>query len=327
MNYSDLVSVIVPVYNVEKYLIKCVDSIINQTYRNLEIILVDDGSTDNSRRICDEYKQKDNRIVVIHKENGGLSDARNTGLNICTGEYITFIDSDDYISDLYIENLYKIIKKYNADISVCAEEYVKYDKNNEYVKLKRPFREFKGELLMNSDNALECALRQDLFDFSACAKLYKKECLNDVKFPLNYMYEDQGTVYKTFFKSKRIVFTSDKLYFYIQRQGSILHNNSSSKRYWDGIKMVEMQHRDIIKKNPRLKKAANCRCLSMYFHVLIGAHNTNDKELTKYSWKKIKELRLGVLIDSKGRKKTKAAAIISMLGKILFIKINNIIDK
>ena len=110
---KDLISIIVPIYNVEKYIKKCIDSIINQTYTNLEIILVDDGSPDNCGKICDKYKEKDDRIKVIHKKNGGLSDARNAGIDIATGEYITFIDSDDYVAENYIEVLYNLCKEQN----------------------------------------------------------------------------------------------------------------------------------------------------------------------------------------------------------------------
>ena len=111
-----LISVIVPCYNVEEYLPKCIESILNQTYRNLEILLVDDGSPDNCGRICDEYAAKDSRIRIIHKKNGGLSDARNAALDVMTGEYVTFIDSDDYVSDDYVEYLYKIIKESGVKI-------------------------------------------------------------------------------------------------------------------------------------------------------------------------------------------------------------------
>ena len=117
---EDVVSVIVPVYNVEQYIRKCIESILNQTYNKMEIILVDDGSTDNSGIICDEYSKRDKRIKVIHKINGGLSDARNAGLDICTGDYIVFVDSDDYIKNNMIEMLHKDILEKRADISVCS---------------------------------------------------------------------------------------------------------------------------------------------------------------------------------------------------------------
>ena len=125
----DLISVIVPVYNVEKYLDKCIQSIVDQTYTNLEIILVDDGSPDNSGAICDEWAEKDNRIKVIHKANGGLSDARNAGLDIATGEYIAFVDSDDYIELDFYDKLYNVIKATNCDISICNLRKV-YENNN-----------------------------------------------------------------------------------------------------------------------------------------------------------------------------------------------------
>ena len=125
---NPLISVIVPIYNVEEYLNRCVESIVNQTYQKLEIILVDDGSPDNCPRMCDDWAKKDSRIKVIHKENGGLSDARNAGMKITTGEYISFIDSDDYIETCMIEILYEAIKKYDCDIASCRVRIVMDDK-------------------------------------------------------------------------------------------------------------------------------------------------------------------------------------------------------
>ena len=119
MEKEDLISIVIPVYKVEKYLEKCVESVINQTYKNLEILLVNDGSPDNCPKICDEYAQKDNRIKVIHKENGGLSDARNAGIDVATGKYITFIDSDDYISNDYVEYMYNLLKQNNTKKYWC----------------------------------------------------------------------------------------------------------------------------------------------------------------------------------------------------------------
>lgn len=136
---EDLISIIVPVYKVENYLSKCLDSMICQTYKNIEIILVDDGSPDNSGKICDDYAKKDSRIKVIHKENGGLSDARNAGLKIATGKYIGFVDSDDYISVEMYEKLYNQAKKEDADIACCNYYRVKMEKNliKELLEIKR----------------------------------------------------------------------------------------------------------------------------------------------------------------------------------------------
>lgn len=323
---TPLISVIVPIYNVEQFLEKCLTSISSQTYKNLEVILVDDGATDNSGKICDKYAECNPNFKVVHKKNGGLSDARNTGLELCKGEYITFIDGDDYISQDYVEKLYNTLAKYNTDISVCAEQYVQYSENGEETIIKRPFNDYNGELVMTAAEALDNFIRQNMFDASACAKLYKTKCFEGIRFPCGYAYEDIGTIYKPFLKSKSVVFFSDRLYFYIQRQGSILHTNSNSKRYWDGIKMAESQYSDVIKQCPQLEKAVECRCLSMYFHAFIGAHNTNDSELKRYAWRKIKELRFRVLLDNKGRPKARVAAFLSLFGQNLFIKANNIFN-
>lgn len=138
---SKLISVIVPVYNVEKYLSKCIDSILAQTYKNLEIILVDDGSPDNCPKICDEYAKKDNRIKVIHKENGGLSAARNVALDIAKGEYIGFVDSDDFIAEDMYEVLYNLAEKYNAEIS-SVSFYKVIENNIITIRDSRKFRSF-----------------------------------------------------------------------------------------------------------------------------------------------------------------------------------------
>ena len=129
MNDSELISLIIPVHNVEKYLYECIESVICQTYTNLEIILIDDGSKDKSGEICEEYGKKDNRIIVIHQENGGVSSARNIGLEVAKGKYISFVDSDDYIEKTFIEELYKKIKENDAQISMCGLN--KIDDNNE----------------------------------------------------------------------------------------------------------------------------------------------------------------------------------------------------
>ena len=128
---EDLITIVIPIYKVEKYLDKCIKSVINQTYKNLEIILVDDGSPDNCPKKCDEYEKKDTRIKVIHKENGGLSDARNAGIDIAKGKYITFIDSDDYVSEDYVEYMYNLLKQNNTKMSTCETQVVNIEKETE----------------------------------------------------------------------------------------------------------------------------------------------------------------------------------------------------
>ena len=166
---EDLITVIVPVYKVEKYIRRCIESIINQTYRNLEIILVDDGSPDDCGKICDEYAKKDNRIKVIHKENGGLSDARNKALDLANGKYVIFVDSDDYIEKNAIGYLYKLIQKYNTDIAIGLVNSIYDGEKNSILKNKES-----NIKVYNKEQALETMLYNTEFTNMACNKHYKK---------------------------------------------------------------------------------------------------------------------------------------------------------
>lgn len=220
----ELISIIVPVYNVEKYLHRCVDSIIHQTYTNLEIILVDDGSTDSSGIICDDYAQKDKRVFVIHQQNGGLSNARNSGIQMMHGKYVSFIDSDDYIARDYIEYLYDIMENNNADISICSYKKVFEGENPE---LKDTQKEC---LIMGKHRALATLLYQKKFTASAWAKMYKKDLWSDIKFPAGKLHEDVAVMYLLFSKAKTIVYGDKKLYYYLQRSGSIINSCFNPKR-------------------------------------------------------------------------------------------------
>ena len=187
-----LISVIIPVYGVEKYIAQCLDSIINQTYKNLEIILVDDGSPDACPKLCDEYSKIDKRIKVIHKKNGGLSDARNVGIDICKGNYITFVDSDDWIEKDMIEQLYSLINKFSADISICnflrtSDEKMKIFNKNEKIKC------------YNKYEAIRELLKGHKIQDYAWNKMYKKEVFYNIRYPKGRNMEDKGTTYKTFF--------------------------------------------------------------------------------------------------------------------------------
>lgn len=214
-----LISVVIPIYNVEKYLVRCIESIINQTYTKLEIILVNDGSNDNCGSICNEYAEKDNRIIVIHKENGGLSDARNAGLKIATGEYICFIDSDDYIHEKMIDTLYNLIIDNNAQISVCSFRKV-YDSFLNYAKEKKD-----KNIIINKLNNVEALnnLFNELYLTTVVAwnKLYNKELFENIEYPKNKYHEDEYTTYQLIYKAQKIVYTNQVLYYYLQRNNSI----------------------------------------------------------------------------------------------------------
>jgi glycosyltransferase involved in cell wall biosynthesis len=214
---KEKISVIVPVYNVEKYLSRCVDSIINQTYTNLEIILVDDGSTDAGGKMCDEYAQQDNRIIVIHKENGGLSDARNAGLDIATGEYIGFVDSDDFIALEFYEILYKTLIKTNSDLAFC--EFQRFHNDTEIIKNHTNYkvRTDKGIDILNNFYNKHYVTYVVMWN-----KLYKKDIWKNLRFPFGKIHEDEFVIHEIFYLAKQISFINASLYYYFHRENSIM---------------------------------------------------------------------------------------------------------
>lgn len=214
------ISIIVAVYKVEAYLDRCIQSIINQTYYNLEIILIDDGSPDNCGRICDEYAWKENRIKVIHKKNGGAADAKNAGIEIATGEYLGIVDSDDFIHPEMYETLYANLLKTGSDISICSFGKV-YD--NRMILDNR-----KNEVLtMSNIEGLECLFTFDCVNFNVpWNKLYKKELFDGIRYPKGNVRDDESTTYKLIFTSKRIAITQRVMYYYFQNVNGIMHNKS-----------------------------------------------------------------------------------------------------
>ena len=237
---SDKVSVIVPIYKVEKYLDKCVESIVNQTYDNLEILLIDDGSPDNCPKMCDEWAKKDKRIKVFHKKNGGLSDARNFGLKCACGDYIYFIDSDDYINEEMIATLYNDLIETHSDMS-CVN-YLKVTEDDENIKVDlTPKREILSPL-----EAHQLSFSTTKFGNYAWNKLYKKELFNNIQFPVSKKMEDLAIMYLLIDECKQICFNDIPLYFYVQRAGSILSNPNSSLMF-DKMEFT-IQKYDFLKK-------------------------------------------------------------------------------
>ena len=227
------ISIVVPVYNVEKYLEKCIGSIINQEYKNIEIILVNDGSTDNSLKICNEYKQQDKRIMVIDKENGGLSDARNAGIEKSTGDYIMFIDSDDWIYCNMVGRLYTLITESNACIAqcdfikVCNDENVCFNNENKNIKV-----------MDNREALLSIYENRGIKSIVTWNKIYKKKLFDDIRFPKGKIHEDEFTTYRLFDKCKKVIDTNEIMYYYRQREGSIMKSNFSIKRL-DAIEAIK----------------------------------------------------------------------------------------
>ena len=219
MNRSELVSIIVPVYKVEKYLDKCIESIVGQTYENLEIILVDDGSPDNCPAMCDRWAEKDSRIKVIHKENGGLSSARNAGLDACTGEYIYFLDSDDYIADNCIEMLFNAIVSDGSDM--CIGNLMSVDESENFVD---SYVCPKQRILTPEDIFSTYGNESPIIFIVACGKLYKTKLFSNIRFPENKLHEDEFTFYKVIDLCKAVSVLPDMLYFYVQHTESIMTN-------------------------------------------------------------------------------------------------------
>lgn len=213
----DLISAIVPVYNVEKYLYRCVDSILKQTYENFELILIDDGSPDNCSQMCDELSEKDSRIKVIHQENQGLSAARNSGIKIAKGNYLTFIDSDDWISNTMFEDLINLIKEKNADISIC--NFIVTDGNAIYKKNTKA-----EEKLYSKDEFMKIILRvnSNRCIHYAWGKLYKKDVIDkNEHYPVGMLNEDVEGMFKAVLKSEKIAETNKIGYFYYENSESI----------------------------------------------------------------------------------------------------------
>lgn len=272
---KDLISVIVPVYNVEKYLDKCLTSILDQSYQNLEIILIDDGSTDNSRKICDEYKKKDQRIKVIHKKNGGLSDARNVGIKSATGKYITFVDSDDYVDEDYVEYLYHLIKKYKVNLSFCKFRIERG------TPIKRENQIYKDEKC-DKIRALEEILYAKDFEVSACAKMFLLSQFNDIEFPVGKLFEDNATTYKLIDKNKSIALGYGEKYNYVMRKESITKKTFIPAQTYLITAADEMC--DYLQKYSSLNKATlRKRCIARVstLNRMIDSSNRNTEEEKK----------------------------------------------
>lgn len=221
------VSVIIPVYNVEMYLDRCITSVINQTYTELEIVLVDDGSADGSLKICEYYAKTDERIVVIHQENKGLSAARNKGIACCGGEFVTFLDSDDFLRADMIEKLFQDIQMYHADMSVCECERG----GNDF---------FSSEFGTKENVSIVCYSGREIFEnlfnnhkemtIISCAKLYNKEIFCGYSFPLGVIHEDEYVIHHVLGKCNRVVYHFEKMYYHFLRYNSITQSDFSMRR-------------------------------------------------------------------------------------------------
>lgn len=246
---SCLISLIVPVYNVEKYIKKCLSSLIHQTYSNIEIICINDCSTDASGKICDEFADKDHRILVIHKKrNEGLSEARNSGLQVSKGEYIAFVDSDDWVEFSYIEKLYTVICDSKADIAQCAYARIA----NDTVALQKKTQISRAKI-MSGDQAVKMLFSEGIIQPSVeytvvWNKLFRKDIVKNIKFPKGVIFEDQFFTYRCFDNAKRVCVVKEILYYYRDNSSSITKQEYNIK-FQDEIKAHQEQIKYFLSKN------------------------------------------------------------------------------
>lgn len=310
---NDKVSIIIPIYNVEKYIEQCLNSIIKQKYTNIEIILVDDGSQDNSGKMCDSYAKKDNRIMVIHKENGGVSSARNIGIQKANGKYITFVDSDDYIAENYIEELYNEIKTKDADISICGT--IDVDEEGKYINKSIGY-----ENIINSSEALKELLNEKYYKSVVWAKMYKKNIIKNIKFNEDIaIAEDLDFLFKALCIANSVaVNTKKNTYYYRLRENSATTNEYSEN--WqkeieickDIIDYAMLNRQDITLSAIRRYIRINCTCM-----VKILKYTKNDNKNYNKLKNNIKPYLKKYILNNQIDFKEKLKVLLLMYFKIL----------
>lgn len=310
-----LISIIIPMYNVENYISECLNSVISQNYKNLEIVVVDDGSTDNSYKITSEYCKQDNRIKIFRKKNGGLSEARNFGIENSFGKYLFFLDSDDFIPDYAIAYLYKLITLYETNISIGAHTILKNNRN-----IYKGIGIEKTKTLSTKEVLNEILLDKEI-DLSTWGKLYKRELFCSIRFPEGKAFEDTATTYKLFYLSEKIAVGGKPVYFYRIRSNSITTATDFSKK----MQLIENTNEmceSIISLYPELKNSAEKRIVWAYFSTLNQLLKSKDKSCYKKEQKQIKDFLLSKKKDifkkSEFTKKEKIAIQLLSLGTVFY---------
>ena len=305
---KELISVIVPIYKVEAYLERCIKSIVDQTYKNLEIILVDDGSPDRCHEICDEWKEKDDRIKVIHKKNGGLSDARNAGMQIMTGTYVSYIDSDDWIANGMYQNMINAIKEQDADICECA-----FERTSGTVK-KKAVKCDDQVLIMDRQSALMAVVEEKIQPV-VWNKLYKREVVDELWFEVGKYNEDEFFTYKAIERADKIIQIKYIGYYYFFREDSIINETYTIRRL-DGLE-ARYQRMNDLEKYPEIYKIAKRQLVfNCMYHYQKGLRFLSDSDLEILK-SKIKNIYKDIPIDKEDiRKYTKKEKIWFYISKI-----------
>lgn len=302
------ISVIVPVYNTAQFLPRCLNSILDQTYNNLEIICVNDGSTDNSAGILKEYEKKDSRIKILAQKNQGLSGARNTGLKKATGDYITFVDSDDEIESKMIESLLDAIKSTNSDIAVCSFKET-YSNNK-----TKSFLHINQRKIYTTISALKSMLKEENFNLTATMKLFAKHTIENLEFPIGMLHEDVGFTYKAFMKAQKITFIPKDYYIYHHHDNSIITKFNNHK--FNLITLTDKMCDDIDSKYPKLKNVTNERRMRARFSILrqIPIKHPETKNLKNY----LKEHKTYITKNPEATSKDKLALKLALFNVKLF---------
>lgn len=289
MENNFLVTIVVPMYNVEKYIEKCLDSLINQTYKNIEILVINDGSKDNSLIIAERKAKEDNRIKIISQLNQGLSAARNTGMDNAKGQYICFVDSDDFVHPDYVKLLLESMVDNDSDISVCDFFYIDEEDNT----WKR--KEKENKIYNNIEALKDIFCKEQNTEVMTWNKLYKIELFkdNNIYFPVGRYHEDNFTTYKLYYYSKKIAMISDELYYYLQRNNSIMGQKFNKKRL-DILDAIDETKKFF--KDKKIKLDEEIQCCEIITKINILNNMIRDKFKEKE--------RITIIDDIKKHKKT-----------------------
>lgn len=310
---KELVSIIIPIYKVENYLKECIDSVLRQTYNYIEIILVDDGSPDRCPEICDYYSKIDSRIKVLHKKNGGLSDARNKGLDIAIGEWIAFVDSDDFIADNYIEVLYNL-----AIVNDCQCSAVQPFMFSDGDKIEAPSKFLNEKIeIFNAKGAIEHMFYQTKIDTSAWNKLYHKSLFKTgIRYPDGLLFEDNPTTFRLLALCAQVAVCQQKLYYYRLRKDSIEGSDFTSSKLDQGLHIIKLMesHPEITN---QIVNSLHCKQLSLAMHFIVKMPFSYSRR--NELWGYVTKYRFKVMLDRKARYKTRFACILSYMG-IKFVK-------
>ena len=308
---KDLISIIIPMYNVEQYFPRCIESVINQTYKKLEIILVDDGSTDLSSTLADQYAEQDKRIKVVHQKNGGNAVARNTGLKQVTGDWILFVDSDDYVELNYVELLHDTAVKYDADMSLCNLQVYEWNHPQKMTGKNK-------STVKSTTEALSSLFYQKGTTPGPCAKLYKTKLFKDITFPVGKICEDLATTYKIFARAKKVVFNSQTLYYYLTNPSSTMQKQMRNFKHERVVALdfCEEAIAFVDKNFPELHLAATNRLFAEAIYIITDIPRTKEFAATgKRVWQIIKDHRQEVINDPESKSNMQKYAKVSYGGQ------------